>query len=100
MRPERAICIRRDSGYNMRAFGPLAQLVEQGTLNPKVIGSIPIRPTITKDDATSAMRWRFRVPEAEEAAWGRSSTVMAGLHPVKVVVNVRGYHRMSGTAAT
>jgi hypothetical protein len=25
--------------------GPLAQLVEQGTLNPKVIGSIPIRPT-------------------------------------------------------
>ena len=28
------------------AFGPLAQLVEQGTLNPKVIGSIPIRPTI------------------------------------------------------
>jgi hypothetical protein len=28
--------------------GPLAQLVEQGTLNPKVIGSIPIRPTITK----------------------------------------------------
>ena len=26
--------------------GPLAQLVEQGTLNPKVIGSNPIRPTI------------------------------------------------------
>ena len=25
--------------------GPLAQLVEQGTLNPKVIGSNPIRPT-------------------------------------------------------
>ena len=25
--------------------GPLAQPVEQGTLNPKVIGSIPIRPT-------------------------------------------------------
>ena len=24
--------------------GPLAQPVEQGTLNPKVIGSIPIRP--------------------------------------------------------
>ena len=28
--------------------GPLAQPVEQGTLNPKVIGSIPIRP-ITKN---------------------------------------------------
>ena len=27
-------------------FGPLAQLVEQGTLNPKVTGSIPVRPTI------------------------------------------------------
>src|SRR5262245_33861674 len=25
--------------------GPLAQLVEQGTLNPKVVGSIPTRPT-------------------------------------------------------
>ncbi len=28
----------------MRRFGPLAQLVEQGTLNPKVEGSIPSRP--------------------------------------------------------
>jgi hypothetical protein len=26
------------------AGGPLAQLVEQGTLNPKVAGSIPARP--------------------------------------------------------
>jgi hypothetical protein len=26
--------------------GPLAQQVEQGTLNPKVTGSIPVRPTI------------------------------------------------------
>ncbi len=26
-------------------LGPLAQLVEQGTLNPKVVGSIPTRPT-------------------------------------------------------
>ena len=26
-------------------IGPLAQLVEQGTLNPKVGGSIPPRPT-------------------------------------------------------
>ena len=28
-----------------RAEGPLAQLVEQGTFNPKVAGSIPARPT-------------------------------------------------------
>ena len=32
--------------------GPLAQLVEQGTLNPKVIGSNPIRPTIFSKIAT------------------------------------------------
>src|SRR4051812_18813919 len=31
----------------VRLLGPLAQLVEQGTLNPKVAGSIPARP-ITK----------------------------------------------------
>ncbi len=28
----------------MSILGPLAQLVEQGTLNPKVVGSIPTRP--------------------------------------------------------
>src|SRR5207247_3565951 len=27
------------------AYGPVAQLVEQGTFNPKVAGSIPARPT-------------------------------------------------------
>jgi hypothetical protein len=26
--------------------GPVAQLVEQGTFNPKVAGSIPARPTL------------------------------------------------------
>ena len=31
-------------GYTTRRLGPLAQLVEQGTLNPKVEGSIPSRP--------------------------------------------------------
>ena len=31
-------------GYNGRRSGPLAQLVEQGTLNPKVEGSNPSRP--------------------------------------------------------
>ena len=29
----------------VKAFGPLAQLVEQGTFNPKVAGSTPARPT-------------------------------------------------------
>ena len=31
-------------GYSLRR-GPVAQLVEQGTFNPKVVGSIPTRPT-------------------------------------------------------
>src|SRR4029079_3535876 len=30
----------------IRRRGPLAQLVEQGTLNPKVVGSIPTRPIL------------------------------------------------------
>jgi hypothetical protein len=30
-------------------FGSLAQLVEQRTLNPRVAGSIPARPTIFKN---------------------------------------------------
>ena len=30
-------------------YGPLAQLAEQRTLNPKVVGSIPTRPTKFKD---------------------------------------------------
>jgi hypothetical protein len=30
--------------YDTRLLGPLAQLVEQGTLNPKVEGSNPSRP--------------------------------------------------------
>src|SRR3954453_23748126 len=34
----------RFRGYTTHRFGPLAQLVEQGTLNPKVAGSIPARP--------------------------------------------------------
>ena len=35
---------RRVRGYTSDPPGPLAQLVEQGTLNPKVEGSNPSRP--------------------------------------------------------
>jgi hypothetical protein len=38
--------------YTRRRPGPLAQLVEQGTLNPKVVGSIPTRPI-----AIAALFW-------------------------------------------
>ena len=36
-----------------RVFGPLAQLVEQLTLNQLVVGSIPTRPTIQWRSRTS-----------------------------------------------
>ena len=34
------------SALVLKVFGPLAQLVEQLTLNQLVVGSIPTRPTI------------------------------------------------------
>src|SRR5262245_2927725 len=34
----------REVGSYTRRQGPVAQLVEQGTFNPKVTGSIPVRP--------------------------------------------------------
>ena len=34
-----------DSALFEKVFGPLAQLVEQLTLNQLVVGSIPTRPT-------------------------------------------------------
>jgi hypothetical protein len=37
---------KSDSALLEKVFGPLAQLVEQLTLNQLVVGSIPTRPTI------------------------------------------------------
>ena len=48
---------RTNAGYNGRRFGPLAQLAEQGTLNPKVGGSIPPRPTPHLVHRAPAARW-------------------------------------------
>ncbi len=31
--------------HDKKRYGPLAQLAEQGTFNPKVVGSIPTGPT-------------------------------------------------------
>ncbi len=36
------------AGYTTHRLGPLAQLVEQGTLNPKVEGSNPSRPIVAR----------------------------------------------------
>jgi hypothetical protein len=40
--------------YTWLPLGPLAQLVEQGTLNPKVAGSIPARPIILRGTGSLA----------------------------------------------
>jgi hypothetical protein len=53
-------------GATLRCLsGPLAQLVEQGTLNPKVAGSIPARPTPRGSPARFAGRDDFRAFELE-----------------------------------
>ena len=45
-RPPHHFQRRRAMCRYKKSAGPLAQLAEQGTLNPKVEGSIPSRPTI------------------------------------------------------
>jgi hypothetical protein len=46
------------------SFGPLAQLVEQLTLNQLVVGSIPTRPTINpwKNSALEVPKTAARIP--------------------------------------
>ena len=55
------------------ADGPLAQLVEQGTLNPKVEGSNPSRPTSTCRS--------FRRLGGPPALLARTTVVRAGAQP-------------------
>ena len=46
LRPEQAwVLVLPYSGVRVRHAGPLAQLAEQRTFNPRVLGSIPRRPT-------------------------------------------------------
>src|SRR5918996_1104310 len=47
-------------GYTAIRLGPLAQLVEQGTLNPKVAGSIPARPTFVCREEIGGARSKVR----------------------------------------
>jgi hypothetical protein len=73
--------------YNGRRPGPLAQLVEQGTLNPKVAGSIPARPienglqigmfwaaTQTRDGREVAIRLLTRSSRSEETRFSSSGS--------------------------
>ena len=54
-----------------RRRGPLAQLVEQGTFNPKVAGSIPSRPTIYPAGCaqpSGSLRWAI-VQRQDSGFW-------------------------------
>ena len=42
-----------------RCYGPVAQLAEQGTLNPKVQGSNPCRSTMKYEVSGLSGRWLF-----------------------------------------
>src|SRR5919108_6482799 len=75
--------IRRKATYGERwlhyapALGPLAQLVEQGTLNPKVAGSIPARPIAVRKPARFAghdasERLLVSIPPATAAEAGKA----------------------------
>ena len=44
--------------FAQSGFGPLAQLVEQGTFNPKVGGSSPPGPTIRKASRWAVVQWQ------------------------------------------
>src|SRR3712207_5358455 len=62
--------------------GPLAQLVEQGTLNPKVVGSIPTRPTARSPGNRASLHRAVRARRPELV--GRSSSTdraLRDLHP-------------------
>ena len=54
------------------ACGPLAQLVEQGTLNPKVEGSNPSRPT-TFPPSSPYLVARLRAEAANASAGARAA---------------------------
>ena len=60
--------------------GPLAQLVEQGTLNPKVVGSIPTRPIFgcTPEARTRKCQCRPEGGETAEETLLRASAVPYG----------------------
>ena len=69
----------------MAVLGPLAQLVEQGTLNPKVVGSIPTRPisqiAVVKGDLIPPVRapGPFTAPSGNSRSVGHGR--VRGLRP-------------------
>src|SRR5205823_4930270 len=74
------LCDLGTSAGHRYAFrpGPLAQLAEQGTLNPKVEGSIPSRPISGGPRGERALREqlreRWRSSRCAPASWGCSVT--------------------------
>ena len=83
--------------HSVRLLGPLAQLVEQGTLNPKVAGSIPARP-IPVSDALSLLEaierhhpdpYRNVTPEAVRRQAERAADVGATQRDRQIVELMR-----------
>src|SRR3954471_11570052 len=83
LRTKAAVGSRRRStavaGRPYNRLGPLAQLVEQGTFNPKVTGAIPVRPIIlpfaaAPDGTCSAAPCALQAP-SPRAGHYRGSTV-------------------------
>ena len=68
-------------------YGPLAQLVEQLTLNQLVVGSIPTRPTIQGRSKTSK-----NVHSGEEIATGRLGSSRGILNGVTTNAPNAGSH--------
>ena len=68
------------ASFYTHSTGPVAQLAEQGTFNPKVVGSIPTRPT------------------PEEPA-NRHFSVVGRMLPVAAAVRVQYSHRSDGKHA-
>ena len=54
-----------------RCYGPVAQLAEQGTLNPKVQGSNPCRSTMKHEVSGLSGRWLFCL----QGSQGRTGTI-------------------------
>ena len=72
-----------------RHYASVAQSVEQGTENPRVIGSIPIGGTINADVAHPVERHLAKVEVASSSLVGRSISEIwfqaAGLHLVQAL---------------
>src|SRR3954447_16587118 len=77
---------RREAVGRLARPGPLAQLVEQGTLNPKVVGSIPTRPIESRPTTRERMLVAVGLmrPHTWDLSTANSQPGEAGLKPCSI----------------